>query len=81
MGKFPENWDIVDRKVNVSLAQTVSRVIAIIVLSFLPGSSYFPFYDSTWTLRNKLTGAVKRVTADNEDEAAIKTKNEWFDPD
>jgi hypothetical protein len=82
MEQMPRDWEIIDRKMDISWAQSFSRVVVLAIgtLLDLPATNV-PFYHSTWTVRERLTGVVKRVTAENEAEAAKKIANGWFDPD
>jgi hypothetical protein len=67
-----ENWEILSCEVHYSW-------IAALVLLVL--SSNHLHWKATWTVRQKCTGIVKRVTADNKFEAADQIARGLFDSD
>jgi hypothetical protein len=71
MELMSEDWEIVSRKTNYHWIQ--------IVLTFLFDD--FAFSDVTWTVRQKSTGNMKRVTAFSESEAADLIAKGYFDAD
>jgi hypothetical protein len=75
MKQISQDWEVVDRKLHCPLIIT-SFMLVLLLLDLDPG-----FYPSTWTVRRKSTGIVKRVTAGSEAEAAERIANEYFDPD
>jgi len=75
MKQIPQDWEVVDRKLHRPLIMTFFMLIPLL-FDLDPG-----FYPSTWTVRRKSTGTMKRVTAGSEAEAADMIANEYFDPD
>jgi hypothetical protein len=75
---IPGDWEVVSRKIK-------RHWIATIVLNFI--FSWLLTYPeivstATWTLRQKSTGVIKRVTANSgESEAAGKIAKGYFDSD
>jgi len=63
----PEDWEVVSRKANYPW-------FGVILIFFDLGHS-----SVTQTVRQKSTGITRRVTADNEREAADCIANGWFD--
>ncbi len=75
MERISQDWEVMDRRVDLSLDVTVFMLF-LLLLDLEPG-----FYPSTWTVRRKSTGIVKRVTAGSEAEAADRIAREYFDAD
>jgi hypothetical protein len=66
-----EDWEIVSRKTNYHWSQIVFTLLF----------DDLAFSDVTWTVRQKSTGVMKRVTAYRESEAADKIAKGYFDSD
>jgi hypothetical protein len=75
MEQISQDWEVVDRKLHCPPIIMFFMLI-LTLLGLDPG-----FFPSTWTLRRKSTGIVKRVTAGSQAEAADKIANGYFDPD
>jgi hypothetical protein len=77
MKQISQDWEVVDRKLYRPPGLITSMFMLVIWL-FGDGASPYP---STWTVRRKTTGIVKRVTASTEPEAAQMIASENFDCD
>jgi hypothetical protein len=71
MELIAEDWEILDRKIH-------HRWIATFLMVIL-GPEFHS--SATWTLRQRSTGMVRRVTANSKSEAADKIAKGWFDAD
>jgi hypothetical protein len=74
---IPEDWEIVSRKTNGYWIE----IFATFTLGLLLDSNLYPHSSVTWTVRQKSTGLMRRVTALGEREAADKIVNVSFDSD
>jgi hypothetical protein len=77
MKGIPEDWEVVGRETNHPWITTFF-VFILGLISFDPTGLHSSV---TWTVRQKSTGIVKRVTARSETEAADKIAKGWFDAD
>jgi hypothetical protein len=68
MRGIPEDWEVVSRKAKHPWLGVLLAICDI-------------YSDVTWTVRQKSTGVMKRVTASSERDAAEKIANGWFDSD
>ncbi|HEY6258005.1 MAG TPA: hypothetical protein VIY51_19655 [Xanthobacteraceae bacterium] len=75
MALMSEDWETLDRKINYRWITSFFMVILGLLHPTRLHSS------ATWTVRQKSTGLVRRVTADSESEAADKIAKGWFDAD
>jgi hypothetical protein len=79
MEQMLDDWEILACKVRYSWGATLIALL----FSLLPGGSMIDsiHLNATWTIRQKSTGVVKRVTAGNKSEAAAYAAKGQFDPD
>ena len=73
---IPDDWEVVSRKIE---RYWITTIFINIIFFWAP----YPQILSTvtWTLRQKSTGVIKRVTADSESEAVEKIAKGYFDSD
>ena len=79
MKGIPEDWEVVNRKINRQWIMSILMLIPELILDV----PYLTILHSsaTWTVRQKSTGVIKRVTALSESEAADKIAKGYFDTD
>ena len=75
MPNLPADWEVVSRKAPASLA---ARGFSGVVRSLF-GSAAADGQLFTWTVRHRVTGLVRRLTARTELEARVKIANGLFD--
>jgi hypothetical protein len=78
MEQLFEDWEILSCKTHYSWALALFAFLFSLLPGGLPDSIHL---NATWTVRQKSTDLVKRVTADNKSEAADYVAKGLFDPD
>jgi hypothetical protein len=74
---IPDDWEVVSRKIK---RYWIATIFINIIFSWLLSDPEI-FSTVTWTLRQKSTGVIKRVTANSESEAAERFAKGYFDSD
>jgi len=74
MADLSTDWDVVSRKARDGSPGVVSMLRSMLVRN--SSETPQPF---TWTLRHRVTGRVRRLTARTELEATVKIANGLFD--
>jgi hypothetical protein len=83
MEQIAEDWEIVSCEINYTWKRTLvmQLLVGLLTLGWSgPDSVYFSS-GATWTVRQKSTGSLRRVTASNRSEAADNINKGLFDPD
>jgi hypothetical protein len=73
---IPEDWEVVSKSVK---RHWIATILGNVVLGLLLDSLPMIFSDVTWTVRQKSTGTIRRVTADSESQAAVMITKGYFD--
>ena len=78
MEQLSDDWEILSCKTHYSWAVALFAFLLSLLSGSLPDSVHL---NATWTVRQKSTGLVRRVTANNKSEAAEHVAKGLFDPD
>jgi hypothetical protein len=68
------DWELVSRK-----ARRPSRSLSNTIRSLFSSAAAEPGHSTTWTVRHRATGLVRKLTARTELEARVKIANGLFD--